>query len=156
MQKIPHATPETAYQLYRLDVISHGQRGAYARVGRQLGRSDETVRRWVHQCELSTSDVDPLKYQPPPFGYPPPVPREMPQTATDDATDAPQNATEPAAPVACVPENMPQDATPERRAVIRRPMPQRHEVRWWRTVNVHPQVWAIIGAVVLIIIAFPK
>lgn len=162
MQKIPHATPETAYQLYVVDVATHGQRGAYARVGRQLGKSDETIRRWIHQHDAETSAPDDLAYVDPPGAYPRPVP--LPQPATEspqDATSATDDARDiiplmsaddsPQCPTSLEPHAT--IAIRERPRVVRRPIPQ--PIPWWQTIEVHPQAIAVIVAVVLILVSFP-
>jgi hypothetical protein len=163
------STPETAVRLFHEDAArTSGRKGGYARVARQIGVSDETVRRWVHAAEAAPP-VDELAYVDPPGGYPMPHPRDpLPQPATE----SPQDATDAAAdmrdiiPLVSADES-PQAATvltphatvatPERRTVVRRPgVPaQRVQVRWWRTLDVHPQVYAIIGAVILILLIFP-
>jgi len=116
--------------------------------------SDETVRRWVHAAEVAPV-VDDLAYVDPPGGYPRPEP--MPQAVTEMPQDVPLNDTEAVGDydegeLDTTPQTTPH-ATPHGRAVARRPLPQPDEGQWWKTI--HPQVWAVALAVLIVLVAFP-
>lgn len=167
MQKIPHVTPETVYALYTRDVMINGARGAYARVGRAVGKSDETVRRWVHQAEARLQVDDALVYVPPPGGYP--VPEPMPQVAQELPQIAP-NPPKTASPDAPGRVHLPSPGLQPGDDRLRRctaPVPQPLQrpvscgnrppptVPWWSTIEVHPQVIAVVVAVLLVLVSFP-